>query len=66
VGKLPERWPCKCGAEMALRRGRPYRCDACGAGVSSSAVRGRRGLVAAKSKPGRAVKLLLPMLTDWR
>jgi hypothetical protein len=62
LGKLPDKWPCKCGAEMALRRGRPYRCAACGAGVTTTG----RGLVAARSKPERAVKLLLPLLTDWR
>jgi hypothetical protein len=64
MGKLPDKWPCECGAEMALRRGRPYRCDACGAGASPSTA--KRGLVAARSKLGRAVKLLLPILTDWR
>ena len=53
-----------------------YECAACGTVVSNSSSRDglgaellqptpKRRVLAAKSKPGRAVKLLLPLLTDW-
>lgn len=80
--KLPDKWPCKCGAEMGLRSGSRatgywrYGCAACGAVLSNSHSRDGLGAVllqptpkgrvlADKSKPGRAVKLLTPLLTDW-
>jgi hypothetical protein len=75
--RLPSKRLCECGEWMTLRRGRRagglgerwYKCAACGADdrgdplrlVAPKAAR----LLAARSKPGRAVKLLLPLLTDW-
>ena len=78
--KLPGKWPCKCGAEMELGSGSRatggwwYGCAVCGAAVSNSHSRNlgtvllqptpKGRVVAARSRPGRAVKLT-PLLTDW-